>query len=43
MQCNKFIIEHQKKYLDREAGKIASADRRNKLTQTVMEISTVEK
>lgn len=42
MQCNKFIIEYQKKYLDRESGKIASANQRNRLTETVMEISTVE-
>lgn len=43
MQCNKFIIEHQKKYLDQEAAKIVSTNQRNKLTRTVMEIATVEK
>ncbi|XP_055318002.1 uncharacterized protein LOC129576661 [Sitodiplosis mosellana] len=41
MQCNKFIVEYQKKYLDQQVGTIASANQRNKLVQNVMEISTV--
>lgn len=41
MQCNKFIVEYQKKYLDQQVGAIASANQRNKLVKNVMEISTV--
>lgn len=41
MQCNKFIVEFQKKYLDQQASTIASANQRNKLVKNVMEISTV--
>lgn len=41
MQCNKFIVEYQKKYLDQQVGAIVSANQRNKLVKNVMEISTV--
>lgn len=41
MQCNKFIVEYQKKYLDQQVGAISSANQRNKLVKNVMEISTV--
>lgn len=43
MQCNKFIVEHQKKYLDQFVGTIASANQRKQLVKNVMEISTVTK
>lgn len=43
MQCNKFIVEYQKKYLDEHVGAIVSANQRNKLVKNVMEISTVTK
>lgn len=41
MQCNKFIVEYQKKFLDQQVGGIASANQRNMLVKNVMEISTV--
>lgn len=41
MQCNKFIVEFQKKYLDQQVGAIISANQRNQLVKNVMEIATV--
>lgn len=41
MQCNKFIVEYQKKFLDQQVGAIVSANQRNLLAKNVMEISTV--
>lgn len=41
MQCNKFIVEYQKKFLDQQVASIASANQRNKLVKNVMEITTV--
>lgn len=41
MQCNKFIVEYQKKFLDQQVGAIASANQRNMLVKNVMEIATV--
>lgn len=43
IQCNKFIVEYQKKYLDQQVGSIASANQRNRLVKNVMEISTVSR
>lgn len=40
MQCNKFIVEHQKKYLDQKIGQIASAGERKKLVKDVLDFST---
>lgn len=41
MQCNKFIVEYQKKFLDQQVGGIVSANQRNMLVKNVMEIATV--
>ncbi|KAH8235099.1 hypothetical protein KR032_008806, partial [Drosophila birchii] len=37
IQCNKFIIKHQKKFLDREMGQLTSAKERQDLFKRVME------
>ncbi|XP_055912780.1 ribonuclease P/MRP protein subunit POP5 [Eupeodes corollae] len=37
MQCNKFIVRHQREFLDRMVGRIASAKERNDLIKSVLE------
>lgn len=41
MQCNKFIIEHQKSYLDRKMAGIISVAEREKLSKNVLDFKTV--
>lgn len=41
MQCNKFIIEYQRKYLDQCVKEIKSTNQRNIVAKNLMEISTV--
>eukprot|EP00099_Drosophila_melanogaster_P003575 NP_001163458.1 uncharacterized protein Dmel_CG14057, isoform B [Drosophila melanogaster] len=37
IQCNKFIVKHQKQFLDRTMGQITSAKERQDLFKRVME------
>ncbi|KAH8418216.1 hypothetical protein KR222_001067, partial [Zaprionus bogoriensis] len=38
IQCNKFIIRHQRQFLDRMMGQVASAKERQDLLKCVMEL-----
>lgn len=38
IQCNKFIINHQRQFLDRMMGQVASAKERQDLFKRVMEL-----
>lgn len=39
MQCNKFIVKHQRDVLDKTIGSIESAKERNDFLKNVMEFS----
>lgn len=41
MQCNKFIVEYQKNYLDNRMANIASAGERKNLVKSVLNFKTV--
>lgn len=42
MQCNKFIVEHQKAYLDRKVSAIKSAHEREKMTNNILDFMLVD-